>query len=128
MKIFPLIALAFIIAYALLTAAGFAGTVELAWKDQPGCSFKVWHGTALVKTVKGNAATLTLPDNGISLVRVTAFVPGGFGESAPAEISLVPVVLQTSTDLKQWKAWTTRYIERAPKMFFRITPPVLTAP
>lgn len=111
-----------------LAYMALGGKVTLTWDAQPGMNYKVWHGVTLLRTLKGNQTTIPLPDSGIQTVRVTAFNPLGYGESAPAEINLVPVVLQTSTDLTNWKAWTTRYVEQAPKMFFRLTPPEVQAP
>ncbi len=103
-----------------------AGTVVLTWQDQPGCDFHIWSGTTLLKTSKDNEATLTLPDSGLSTIRVTAFIPGSYGESAPAEITVLPITVQQSADLKAWTAVTTLYVEHAPAMFFRLTPPAVT--
>ncbi len=112
-----------------LTASVFAGTVTLVWKDQPACDFHVWSGTRLLKTIKGNEVTLTLPDSGISAVQITAFKPGGFGESTPAEIKLVPVPIWRTNDLGTWTLWRILYDELAPAAFYRtynVKPPAIT--
>jgi hypothetical protein len=102
-----------------LATLSHAGTCVLTWTDQPGCDYRVWQGVRLVKTVKSNQATITLPDSGVSSVYVTAFDPTTLKESLPAEIKLVPLLIEVSNDLGMWRKRTTIYDELGTRLFYR---------
>jgi hypothetical protein len=105
-----------------LAYMAFAGTVTLGWDAQPQSHFHLWLGTALLATSTDNQEQIIVPEFGTFTVTVTSFIPGGFGESPPASITLVPVHIQQSNDLRAWTDWTTLYIEFIPNRFFRLSP------
>jgi hypothetical protein len=111
-----------------LAYMAWGGTVVIAWNPSPATDatigYRVYQGIRLIKTVKGTQATVTLPNSGVQTLAVTAY--NLTGESIPTEIKLVPVVVQTSNELKIWTTLTTLYIEQAPRMFFRLTPPTIS--
>ena len=105
--------------YCLATMA-HGGSVVIAWDKTPGATgYRVWQGIRLVKSVVGTQATITLPDSGIQTLGVTAY--NASGESPVSEICLVPVVVQSKTELGTWTRRITIYDATTPPRTYRIS-------
>jgi hypothetical protein len=108
-----------ITAAAILGAC--AGEVKLAWNPSEGTqpiTYRVWRGIEQLAEVSETTATVTLPDEPVSL---TVSAHNEFGSSPhSAPLHLVAVRVQESTNLRAWWYVKTLYQEKKPAAFYRL--------
>ena len=106
---------------ASLATMAHGGSVVIAWDKTPGATgYRVYQGIRFIKSVTGTQATITLPDSGIQTLGVTAY--NASGESPITEICLVPVVVQSKTELGTWTRRITIYDAATPPRTYRLYP------
>ena len=98
------------------------GEVKIAWDannaDQQVTDYRVWRGIECIATVQSNTATVTLPDEPVTLTLTARNVNGESAHSAPMHV--VAITVQESPDLKAWGATRTIHREKKPSMFYRL--------
>lgn len=100
-----------------------AGEIVLTWDPAPPeekvVAWKVYRGIDVFPAVTSPQIRISIPDDQPSVLTVRA--ENQFGDhSPPASIEVVPVIIESSTDLKTWTRVRTIYRARQTAEFFRI--------
>lgn len=98
-----------------------AGQVKLAWNPSKGAqpiTYRVWRGIEQIAEVSETTATVTLPDEPVTLTVSAHNVAGSSPHSEP--LHLVAVRVQESTNLRAWWYVKTLYQEKKTAAFYRL--------
>jgi hypothetical protein len=109
---------------AITTAAMLgarAGEVKLAWNPSEGTqpiTYRVWRGIEQIAETSGTTATVTLPDEPVTLTVSAHNAAGSSPHSEP--LHLVAVRVQESTNLRAWWYVKTLHREKKSAAFYRL--------
>jgi hypothetical protein len=95
-----------------------AGTMTLAWDENPAARFEVFRGLERLATVTTCEATITLPDHELSTLHVIAYLGDASATSEPFTVQ--PFRVRHSSDLTNWTTERTLYHEAAPSKFYQV--------
>lgn len=106
----------------LFKACTHGGEVRVFWDAPPAAqkvtSWRIYRGIELLATVTEPRAVLTVPDETVSLT-LTAINSTGESDHTPP-LTLFPITIQASTDLKTWTPLRVIHRSRRPQEFFRL--------
>jgi hypothetical protein len=95
-----------------------AGTMTLAWDENPAARFEVYRGIEKLATVTACEAVITIPDHELSTLHVIAYLGDASATSEPFTVQ--PFRVRHSSDLTNWTYERTLYHEAAPSKFYQV--------